>query len=149
MTTPLASIGLTYDAVDLQAADLSIFLEITSGLNEVAAVRGKDVLVPSADGQFARNRRKDHLDILLTGVVIGNGVDQAGRRAAYRASSRFLRDLFDPSRMPAALVASLEDGDTATILARPVNSIWNEIVKSEYAKISVALYSVAPDWTFT
>lgn len=149
MTTALASIGLTYDAADIQDADLGVFLEITQGLNEVPDVRGRDVVVPSLSGQIPRNRVMDTLKVVLTGYVRGNGFDQADRRADYRASSRYLRTLFSPTRVPAALVATLEDGvTTATLTCRPLNTIWNEVIQSEFARVSIELLAVE-DWDFS
>jgi hypothetical protein len=150
MTNPYAAIPLTYDAIDLQQADFGIYLWIARGLNEPPEVRGKDVVVPGRDGQIPRNRRSDTLRIDLVGEVFGLGPDQATVRADYRTTSRFLRSLFSPARSPADLVALLEDGDTATIAARPLpGMLWNEHIVSEWATISIPLLSVAPDWTFT
>jgi hypothetical protein len=89
MTTALAVIGLTYASTDIQEADLGIFFVITQGLNEAPEVRGRDFIVPGMDGQVARNRRSDHLDILLAGNVRGNGVDEEAQRSDphQRASS--------------------------------------------------------------
>ena len=53
MTSPVATIALSYDNVDLQESDLGIFLQIVRGLNEVPDVRGKDWIVPSTAGRIA------------------------------------------------------------------------------------------------
>lgn len=148
MTSPLAPIGLTYAATDLQDADLGIFLEITQGLNDSPEPRGRDVTVPGSDGQIPRNRRPHQLRLVLTGQVMGIGTTQALQRSNYRTKVKSLRTLFSPSRQPANLVATLEDATTGTISARPLNIIWNEIISSEYALVSVELVSVTPDWTF-
>jgi hypothetical protein len=148
MTTALAVIGLTYASTDIQEADLGIFFVITQGLNEAPEVRGRDFIVPGMDGQVARNRRSDHLDILLAGNVRGNGVDEEAQRSDYRTNARAVRTLFNPNRDPADLVATLEDGSTWTIECRPDGSpIWNEQIVSQFAYVSVKLYSVAPDWS--
>jgi hypothetical protein len=146
MTSPLATIGLTYDAEDLQDFDLGIVLHITQGLNEAPDVRGKDVLVPGLDGQIPRPRRPHQLRLVLMGDVWGPGADTAARRSAYRVNQRFLRELFSPARDPADLVALAEDGSTWTISARPLNTIPVEQVPSEHATISVELLSIDPDW---
>ena len=150
MSTPVAIIALTYDTTDLiQASDLGIFLTITYGLNESYEVRGKDVLVPGADGMVPRPRRPHSHKILLAGHVRGDGVDRAAQMADYRTNMRSLRTLFDPARDPADLVAVLEDGSTWTISGRPVSPgvLAAERVPSEWADVSVELLSVAPDWT--
>jgi len=151
MPSELAIIGLTYDAQDIQNFGAGRFFEITLGLNEAPEARGKDSLVPGLDGQVPRNRRPHKLDILLKGMVWGRPAEPATTaeyRAAYRVNARAIRTLFYPSRAEADLVATLEDGSTWTIAARPNGSpIWVEDVPSEHASVSVAMYSVAPDWT--
>lgn len=147
MSSAAATIPLTYDAIDLQDLDLGIFLEITEGLNETGEVRGRDVVVPSLAGQTARNRKFHQLKVVLTGIVRGNGTGQDDRQADYRQQSRYLRTLFDPARLPADLVLTTEDGAIATIAARPLNTIWNELVKSEFAQVSIELLAVG-DWEF-
>lgn len=148
MSTDLATIGLTYDLADIQDQDLGIFLEITQGLHEPPEVRGRDVVVPSLAGQVARNRVVHQLKIVLTGIVRGNGASQASRHTDFRSQSLFLRTLFSPARLPAELVATLEIGSQATIQARPINTIWNEVVKSEFAYVSVELLALE-DWDFS
>lgn len=148
MTTALGIIGLTYAATDLQQSDLTIFFQITQGVNEAPSVRGKDVTVPGLAGQVARNRRADRLDILLAGHVMGDGATTALAREDYRTNARAVRILFDPARDPADLVATMEDGSTWTISCRPDGPpIWNEDIASEFAQVSVKLFSVDPDWT--
>ena len=149
MSSPVAIIGLAYDATDLQESSLDIFLTITYGLNESYEVRGKDVLVPGADGMVPRPRRPHSHKILLAGHVRGSGADQAAQRADYRTNMRTLRTVFDPARSPADLVAELEDGSTWTITARPVSPgiLAAERIPSEWADVSIELLSVAPDWT--
>lgn len=147
MTSP-AIIDLTFDGDSLQLTDLSLFLTITFGLNEPPEVRGEDVTIPYLAGQVPRPRRAHNRRIVLEGHVRGEGADQAAQRAGYRALVRYLNDLFDTARMPADLVASLEDGSTATIAARPLNMIVTERVASEFASLSIELLSVAPNWTY-
>lgn len=150
MTTPVAIVPVMYDSVDLCPDDLSMFFRITQGLNEPPDVRGVDVVVPGLDGQVTRPRRVDTLRIVLFGHVMGVGADQATRQAAFRTKIRYLRDtLFAVDRAAAELAASLEDGDVATIDARPLpGMIVNELVPSEFAEVSIELLSVTPDWTY-
>jgi hypothetical protein len=77
---------------------------------------------------------------------MGNGSTDALQRADFRAGVNIIRALFSPSRAPAALVATLEDGTTATISARPLNLVWAEDVASLSATVSIELESVDPDW---
>jgi hypothetical protein len=148
MTTAAAAIGLTYKAIDIQAPDFSIFLEITQGLDDSPDVRGVDVTVPAADEQTARPRRFHQRKILLAGHVMGNGSDQATARANYRLSRQVLSALFDATAAPGDLVATLEDGSTATIPCRtlPGGLAAIEVIPSEYARLSIELLAIE-DWT--
>jgi hypothetical protein len=54
------------------------------------------------------------------------------------------------TRAPAALVASLEDGTTATLICRPLNIVWDVQVPSLWANVSIELEAVdPPDWVIT
>lgn len=152
MTSPVAIIGLTYDSTDLQDADLGLFLQIVHGLNETPEVRGTDWIVPGAAGRVPYPREADVLRIELgDGWVMGTGSTHGDQMADFRDTVKALRELFDPTRDPATLTALLENGDTATISARPQGAslIVNEVVPSLFAYVSVVLESVDPDWVFT
>lgn len=136
MTAP-AIIGLTYDggSTDIQAVP-GIFLEIAQGLDELPEVRGVDTVVPSLPGRVAGSRVLDRLSILLEGVVTG------ATESDYRASMLALRALFDPTLALRDLVATLEDGSTATVSARSVSiaaartSRWSSTVSVELEALS-------------
>lgn len=150
MTNPAASIPLTFDGTDVQHADFGIFLEIVEGLDETPEVRGEDTRVPARDGLIARNRRPERLPLRLHGCVRGtDGDDDAALKSDFRTNMLAVRTLFRPHRDPAALVAQLEDGQTATINARPLNIVINPIIQSLYHEIDIALESVDPDWEFS
>lgn len=139
MTNAVAVVGLTFGGTDLQTADFGVFLELSRGLNERPAPRGVDLIVPSRAGRIVRNRVGDVLAIELRGYVMG------ATRTAFRTSAKAVRALFDPRSAPANLVATLEDSTTATIAARTLNSIWDQIMP-EIAAVSIELESVDPDW---
>lgn len=139
MTNAVAVIGLTYATVDIQASDFGIFLEIERGLNEPPSVRGVDLIVPSRAGRIVRNRVGDALAIELRGYVMGTD------RSDFRTNALAVRALFDSTAEPADLVATLEDSSTATIAARALNSVWNQITP-EIAEVSIEMESVSPDW---
>lgn len=149
MTHPLASVPLTYDGTDLNPDDYRIFFEIVSGrFADGLEVRGKDVTVPSLAGRSARNRIADARRIELRGHVRGHGDDVDERREDYLALMDALAILFDPTRSPAALIATVEDGSQRSIDARPLPAFAvNEQVPSEFAYVSVVLESVDPDWS--
>ena len=151
MTSPIVSVGLTFDGTDLQPSDLSFCLWIVSGLNQTPTVRGVDVTVPALAGRIEANRVNDMLPIILEGFCRGDqtATNTADRREAYRVTARTLRSLFASNRERADLVATLEDGTELTIAARPLpGMIWNEIVLSEYAAISIELEGV-DDWAIS
>lgn len=76
-------------------------------------------------------------------------VDSSGASGAngiFRANVLTVRTLFDPSAEPASLVAVLENGQTASITARTINSLWDQ--QDPYAAaVSIELEAVTPDWT--
>lgn len=148
MTTALATIGLTYDGVDLQDSDLQVFLEIVHGLNETPSVRGTDTVVPALAGRLEGNRVNDVLVITLEGYVRGDptSIDRDAAMASFRGNVQDVRTLFAPNRQRADLVATLEDGSQLSISARPMpGMIWSEPVKSEVAQVSIELEGYG-DW---
>jgi hypothetical protein len=147
MTSALATIALTYNAIDIQVFD-SIFLEITHGLSDSPTVRGIDVTVPGLVGQVARPRRFHERRILLSGFVRGDGDTEAGRRTSFRANMDVLLALFDAAGDPHALVATAEDGSTRSIEARTLSVMSIEQSPSEWADVSIELVAVA-DWVIT
>ena len=147
MTSPVATIGLTYDGSDLQTSDLQIFLQIVHGLNEPPSVRGVDYVVPVREGRVEANRVNDVLSIVLEGHVRGDPsqTTTSGARSTFRNNAQTIRALFAPNRARADLVATLEDGTIVSISARPLNAVWSEPVPSEFAAVSIELEGY-DDW---
>ena len=112
MPSAIAAIPITVQGVDVQRADLSLFLEIAEGLGAGASVRGGDVLVPGLPGRRSRNRIQEVLALELAGWI------KAASLSAYRDIVQELNLLFRPSRGPVELSATLEDGTVVTIPAR-------------------------------
>lgn len=146
MTNPVAVIGLTYDGTDVQDATLGRFLELRRGLNETVRVRGVDTIVPGFAGRVVRNRKADGFIVELYGYIAGTGATEALQRASFRTQVTAFRTLFDPTRQPADLVASLEDGGTATCSARPLPTMVFDQIVPGMAAVSVELESVDADW---
>jgi hypothetical protein len=147
VTNPVAVIGLTYDGTDVQANPMGVFLELVHGLNETGRVRGLDTIVPALGGRVIRNRVADGFTVELRGYVSGTGVDEEAQRANFRFLVNTLRALFDPTRDPADLVATLEDGSTATCSARPLPTmVWGDQIVPSMAVLSVELESGDEDW---
>jgi hypothetical protein len=148
MTNAAIAIGLTYDGTDLQDANPGWLFELVRGLNETPDVRGVDLVVPARAYRSVRNRVADQMPIELQGHVMGVGADEDAQRADFRGLVNDLRTLFDPTREPADLVATLEDGSTATISARPLpGMVWDQVVPS-YGRVSIQLQGLS-DWTIT
>lgn len=147
MTSSLAKIPLTYDGEDLQLADMTIWLVIFSGLNESPSVRGKNVVVPYRAGEQERPKRNATLRIELRGMVRSDPTEADGADAegSWRTNQRTVRALFATNRARAPLVATLEDGSTATIQAEPQSLLWVEYAASEAATVSIVLEGY-DDW---
>lgn len=141
-----AVVGLTYSGTDIQNID-GLFLEITQGLNDAPTVRGIDVTVPGRDGQIVRPRRFHERRLLLAGFVRGSGADDATQRIYYRANVRNMLTLFDATALPADLVASLEDGSTATISARTADVAAPPLIEGLFANVSIELLALS-DWDY-
>ncbi len=144
MPSHVAVIGLQYDSTDIQEWPFGIFLEIKRGLNEGPKVRGKDTTVPGLNYQLPRNRRAEYIEIELTGYVSGEGVDEEAMREDFATLRDVMKTLFDPTRDPALLIATIEDGTNLYVLARPENTAWNQVVPS-MAAVSVELKAYG-DW---
>jgi len=144
VTTDAAVIGLTYDATDLQEADLGIFLEIVRGLSEPPAVRGVDTVVPSLAFRVPRARIADYLVLELRGFVRGEGADEEAQRSDVRDKIDTLRALFDPAADPADLVATCEDGTIRTISCRTLSIVYADVLPT-HKTLSVELEAYE-DW---
>lgn len=142
MTSPFTPIPITFDGTNLQPTDLSFCFWIVSGLNETPEVRGVDVTVPALAGRIESNRMNDVLPLVLEGFVRADPstTTTAAAQSSYRTKAKLIRALFASNRARANLVATLEDGTTATISARPLSGIiWKEEIPSEYATVSIEL----------
>jgi hypothetical protein len=137
----------SYAGTALETASLSLYLEVTYGLNEQPDVRGKDSVVPHLAGQIPRNRMAHDRRILLTGWVAGDGATDALAKASFQDTFDTLSVLFASDRDVANLVVTAPDATTRTISARPLNIVVKEIVPSQFAEVTVELLSVAPHWT--
>lgn len=73
-----------------------------------------------------------------------DGAGTSGEDASFRTLAKAVRALFDPAAAPASLVATLEDGTTATVSARTLNTVWDQITPA-LARVSIELEAVA-DW---
>lgn len=84
--------------------------------------------------------------VLTIVTASAGGATEAIQRAHFRYLADIVAALFDPTAMPAALVATMEDGSTRTIAARTLPTVlWNPIIPSLIERVSIQLEAVA-DW---
>jgi hypothetical protein len=147
VTSPVAVVTLTYDAEDIQRADLGVFLRIVHGLNEPPSVRGTDSIVPALGGRVEGLRKNDVVAIELDGIVQADGdlTDPDDQKASFRANADYVRDLFRTDRARAQLTALTEDGSLKFINARPLNAIWTVVIPGYVATVNIALEGY-DDW---
>lgn len=142
--------SLVANGIDLTRSDGRIIGQVTRGLIEQWEVRGKDTIVPALAGRVPRNRIRDRLMIEYTGHVMGAGANEDAQREDFRDLMDSIRTLMDPTSDPYDLVATMEDGSTRTITARPTpNGIvpGNDDIPS-YLLISLQWESVdSADWS--
>lgn len=146
MTNPAAPIGVTYRGTDVQQNPFGIFLELVGGVNEVPLVRGEDHTVPALPGRVLDDRENDVLPLELKGWIAGQGADGMAQRADVATLRQTIRNLFDPT-ISGSLVATLEDGSTATIQARTLGDglLWGQIVPQLFS-LSIRLESAQAAW---
>jgi len=143
---PLTVTPSSGPALDVQRSDFGIHLEITKGLDELATVRGTDVIVPGLTGRIVRNRVKDVRTIELSGHVQGVGATDALRLASYRGFVVAIGACFDPT-LTVTIGVVCEDGVTRSLAARPHVLTWGPEGIPGLRTLNVALESTDPDWT--
>lgn len=146
---PATLTDLTFGGADLQRADLSIHLDIVSGLNDGKRVRGTDTVIPSMRGRVARNRIADGRDIILAGWLQGTGSSEANRLASYQNLRDEVEAIFDPEDAPATLVGQAQDGTWREIDCRTVSIVWDPAVINGVGQLSISLDAAEADWTVT
>lgn len=140
-TVPGATSIVVVSANGIMAGDyLQIGMGASAGIREVSVVAGT-TLTLSQSLALAHGAGEMVREVSYTPDTVA--------RASFRGRMQEIRYLFRPTRSPASLVVSLEDGTTATIAARPTSIVVVERVPSQIAEVSVELESVAPDWVIT
>ncbi len=141
--------NLEYEGTDLQDFP-RIFLEIVSGLPwHSPDVRGGDSTVPKRDGQIERARRPNRLNILLKGVMYGDGATRAEQESDLVTAKLELAALFSPVLTAGTLSCTLPDGQTATIEARTELIVWPEVPEAPtMTSVNIRLYAIdPPEWS--
>lgn len=86
--------------------------------------------------------------VLTIATLTNGGLTEAAQRSSFAALRQVVRVLFAPTANPGALVATLENGTTATIQARTLPTpLWDQLVPA-LARLSVELEAVQ-DWVIT
>jgi len=150
---------LTFGGTDIKEATArtagGIYLDIVSGFDGLADVRGSDLVIPGRAGRTPLSRVKDRRLIELRGYIHG-GPDTdtlVNRQIDYRANVVTFQTLFDPDDAAKSLVVTtpylgLPSG-TKTIAARFLNAIWGVVDGGGiFCLVSVQLEAVGnpPDW---
>lgn len=144
--------GLTFRGTDIQTAN--IFLDITRGYAEPAAVRGRDIIIVGRAGRTETSvvRKKDVRRILLEGWVLGTGASLVLKQQSWRSSTDTLMALMDHTLASGALVVStpymgLPSG-SKTIQAKCINVMPGPIVSLYFQRWSIELEAIGnpPDW---
>lgn len=146
---PATLTDLTFGGFDAQRSDLSIHLDIVSGLNDGKRVRGSDTIIPGFRGRIARDRKADGRDILLVGVLQGTGNSEASRLASYQNLRDAVEEAFDPEDDPATLVGKAADGTWRSIEARTAAIVWDPAPVNGVGTLSISLDSADADWQVT
>lgn len=146
MTSPAATVNITYDGTDV--TDLTgIFLHsvVRGGPGTTPQVSGRDDQVPGTSGVFVRNRQARTRTIELRGWVRGVASSEATDRDDYWANRTTLEALFDPTD---TATLSIDTGtETYTITARPIPTPEYDEAAPSFAYVSIVLESTVPDWT--
>jgi hypothetical protein len=144
----VATIGLTYRATSLQEDPWGLFLEITKGLNAPPNVRGTDVVVPARQYQIARNRLPHGHSLLLEGYLYATGETAGAQLVNIRDRMLDLFHgegaLFGPTAT-GILVATLENGLVASIVARTLNVLDSMIGPTAY-RLSIEMEANWGPW---
>jgi hypothetical protein len=141
--------SLTFGGADVQKSDISLHLDIQSGLNDGLEVRGTDSLVPGLDGMIARDRKRSVRHIVLSGLIQGTGSTESLRQGSYQNLCDYVEETFQLDGSPAVLVGQARDGTWRHITARTTNIVWDDEPVFGVGDVSVFLDSVDPDWDTT
>lgn len=143
MTSPVAVIGLSFDDLDLQRADLDILFQITEGIDELPDTRGNDAIIPFRRGRLAQRRTADSRAVVAQGWVTRPSASVA---AAYRTYMDALKARLDPTQEPRLLVATMEDGSKRWIPAVARNLAGGPAMGSDFRPFSIEWEAAEPYW---
>jgi hypothetical protein len=146
MTSEVTTIALNFGGTDLGDIDgILIDRVIQGGPDEPSMVRGRDDVAPGKDGRVLRNRRSDVRRIEIRGWVTGTGADTDAQVSDYWDNRVALGTLMNPTTTQ-TLTATLKNGASYTIEARPVDPPTYDQVAPMLARVSILMESIDPDW---
>ena len=146
MTSNVATVALTFGGTDLGDIDGTLIDRVMyGGPDEPSPVRGRDDVALGKDGKVLRNRRSDVRRIEIRGWVTGTGSTVADQVADYWDNRVTLGTLMEP-KTTRTLLATLLNGDSYSINARPVEPPSYDQEAPMLARVSIILESVDPDW---
>lgn len=141
--------SLTFEGFDCQRSDLSIHLDIVSGLNDGLEVRGTDTVIPGLAGRSFRDRKADVRHIVVAGLIQGTGSTAALQLASFQNLSDAIEAAFSLTADPGTLTGEARDGTWRSIDARTTNIVWDPEPVFGVGTISIFLDAVETDWLIT
>ena len=139
--------SLTYDGTDIQDFPRMFFMILDGYPWAVPEVRGGDSTVPSREGQIERARKKHRLNIMLRGVLYGEGATTALQESDLADAALEVAALFDPVLPARVLSCTLANGATYTINARAEAVVWPEERPAvTMDEVRVRLYAIDPPY---
>lgn len=134
----------TFGSYNLQETDFSVHFDVRRGLKETAEYRGRNTVIPGADGEIPRTKVIDRLPIELYGWIQGSDWSD------YWTLVKALLAAFDPAGGAQTLSVDLDDGTTATIDAVPLSVVPEgdeAIGATQYFSITLEALD-PPSWNF-
>ena len=149
---------LTFGGTDIKVSTArtggGIYLDVVSGFDGVAEVRGTDIVIPGRPGLTPLSRVKHRRLIELRGYVYGNpgAASFAAQQQDYRTHVTTLQGLIDPDDAAKSLVVTTPylglAAGSKSINARFLNAIWDVVEMGVFCRVSIQLEAVGnpPDW---
>lgn len=144
-------------SLELQDPDNGFdFVFVRGGLDDLPAVRGENVVLPSKPGQTWMPKVEDSMLVTLSGVV--SGTPGAGARESYLSRMTTLRAIFNPSAEPFPIVVypdaegvggRLAAGETATILVEFLRFTGLPAMADRWRELEIECRCISdpPTWT--
>lgn len=146
MPGAIALTALTYGGNNIHNEAGGIYFWIENGLFEGMTVRGGDIVIPGKDGLIKGNRKKSTRVIELMGNVFGTDPDPATRAGELITRLTTITPWFAMTARK-TMVATLQGGAVYTLADCIVLNIIPQYLTPDFARVSVEVESVVPEWT--